>query len=293
MAEIDRTSQVAVIGLGAIGLPIAINLAKAGVSTQVWNRSAAAAEKAASFGATRFQNLSEIDARIILTVLPDISQVYEVLDNGLESALQAGDIFVVMGTVSPIAIKELGARLAKIGVKCLDAPVSGGDVGAQQATLSIMVGGDLEVFEEVKPTFSKIGSTIRLLGPLGSGEMAKACNQIVVAVTLTAIAEAVTLGRRAGLDDKVLLDILAGGLANSQVLTVKRGKIESADFAPGGSSAFQLKDLRFALEAGLDTNTSLPVTEKVTELYNDLVDSGDGGLDHSAIIRQIERRSSL
>ncbi len=293
MAEIDRTSHVAVIGLGAIGLPVAINLAKAGVSTQVWNRSAASADKASSYGAIRIHNLSEINSRIILTVLPDISQVHEVLDNGLELALQVGDIFVVMGTVSPIAIKELGARLAKIGVKCLDAPVSGGDVGAQQATLSIMVGGDPEVFEEVKSTLEIIGSTIRLLGPLGSGEMAKACNQIVVAVTLTAIAEAITLGRRAGLDDKVLLDILAGGLANSQVLTVKREKIESGDFAPGGSSAFQLKDLRFALEAGLDTHTSLPVTEKVTELYNDLVNSGDGGLDHSAIIRQIERRSSL
>lgn len=291
MAELNRNDAVAVIGLGAIGLPVAINLAKTATPTQVWNRSDSPANKAAAAGATRLESLESIDAAIVLTVLPDMAQVISVLDSGLEKALQPGDILVVMGTVSPIAMRELGERLNAKSVHVLDAPVSGGDVGAQNASLSIMVGGEKEVLERVRPVFEKIGSTIRFLGPLGSGQMAKACNQIVVATTLTALAEAINLGRNAGLDDSVLLDILAGGLANSQVLTVKREKIESGDFTPGGSAVFQLKDLNFALEAGADTHTALPVTEKVRELYESLVASGDGALDHSAIVREIARRS--
>ena len=291
MAELNRNDAVAVIGLGAIGLPVAINLAKTAAPTQVWNRSDSPANKAVTAGATRLESLESIDAAIVLTVLPDMAQVISVLDSGLEKALQPGDILVVMGTVSPIAMRELGERLNAKSVHVLDAPVSGGDVGAQNASLSIMVGGEKEVLERVRPVFEKIGSTIRFLGPLGSGQMAKACNQIVVATTLTALAEAINLGRNAGLDDSVLLDILAGGLANSQVLTVKREKIESGDFTPGGSAVFQLKDLNFALEAGADTHTALPVTEKVRELYESLVANGDGALDHSAIVREIARRS--
>ena len=291
MATVDRSERVAVVGLGAIGLPVAINLSKKQTFTQVWNRSDGPAEQAVAAGAHRIEKLSDIDAAVVLTVLPDMSQVIMLLNDGLEAALKSGDIFVVMGTVSPIAMRELGSRLAVKGVRVLDAPVSGGDVGAQNATLSIMVGGDALTLEEIRPTFEKIGSTVRHLGPLGAGQLAKACNQIVVATTLAALAEAVNLGRNAGLDDSVLLDILAGGLANSQVLTVKREKIESGDFTPGGSAVFQLKDLKFALEAGVDTHTALPVTEKVAELYESLVAAGDGQLDHSAIVREIMRRS--
>lgn len=286
-----RNDRVAVVGLGAIGLPVAKNLAKAGVDVQVWNRSDAKAEAAVAAGATRITDLKDIDAAIVLTVLPDMPQVLDVLKNGLNDALKPGDILVIMGTVSPVAVPELGKELAARGVHLLDAPVSGGDVGAQNATLSIMVGGDADVLALVEPTFLKIGSTVRLLGPLGSGELAKACNQIVVAVTLTALAEAVTLARKAGLDTKVVLDILAGGLANSQALTVKREKIESDDYRPGGSAVFQLKDLRFALEAGKSSGTALPVTEEVTKLFESLVAAGDGELDHSSIVREIERRS--
>jgi 2-hydroxy-3-oxopropionate reductase len=292
MAELDRGAQVAIIGLGAIGLPVAINLARNGVKTQVWNRSDAAAEKAVSEGAVRVSSLADIDAPIVLSVLPDMPQVDEVLRNGLSSALRAGDIFVVMGTVSPAAVRTLGQELSSRGVHLLDAPVSGGDVGAQNATLSIMVGGDKEILKKVEPIFEKIGSTIRHLGPLGSGEIAKACNQIVVAVTLSALAEALTLGRKSGLDDAELLDILAGGLAGSKVLEVKREKLESGDFTPGGSAVFQLKDLNFALEAGEETGTALPVTSQVTALFSALIKAGDGALDHSAIIKEIERRST-
>ena len=286
-----RNNRVTVIGLGAIGLPVAINLAKSGTSTLVWNRSQGPADKAVAAGATQFKNLSDNDSAIVLTVLPDLPQVNEILANGLEESMKSGDVLVVMGTVSPIKVAELAKRLTTKGIRLLDAPVSGGDVGAQNATLSIMVGGDAKDLADVLPTFEKIGQTIRHLGPVGAGEMAKACNQIIVAATLTAIAEAVTLGRRAGLDTSVLLDILAGGLAGSQALNVKRSKIESNDYTPGGAANFQLKDLRFALEAGAATGTSLTMTEEVTKLYTALVESGNGGLDHSGIIREIERRS--
>ena len=285
-----RNNRVTVAGLGAIGLPVAINLAKSGAATFVWNRSQALADKAIEAGATQLKTLSDNDSAIVLTVLPDLPQVDELLANGLEASMKSDDVLVVMGTVSPIQVAALATRLAAKGIRLLDAPVSGGDVGAQNGTLSIMVGGDMKDFADALPTFQKIGQTIRHLGPVGAGEMAKACNQIVVAATLTAIAEAVTLGRRAGLDTTALIDILAGGLAASQALSVKRSKIESNDYTPGGAANFQLKDLRFALEAGAATGTSLTMTEEVTRLYASLVESGDGGLDHSGIIREIERR---
>ena len=287
-----RNETVAVIGLGAIGLPLALNLAKKGRTVQVWNRSDAAAETAVAAGATRVQTLSEIDAGIVLTALPDLPQVDSVLENGLEAALNAGDVLVVMGTVSPGAVRKLGQRLSAHSIHLLDAPVSGGDVGAQQGTLSIMVGGEADVFEAVKPTFELIGQTIKHLGALGAGEMAKACNQIVVAVTLSALAEALTLGEKAGLDRSALIDILEGGFANSQVLNVKRERFETNNYHRGGSATFQLKDLRFALEAGEDSGTALPVTTTVKELFEAVVAAGDGEEDHSVVIREIERRSN-
>lgn len=291
MALVLRNSKVAVIGLGAIGSPVAVNLAKKGAQVEVWNRSESATEMAVFAGAKRVASLAEIDAAIVLTALPDLTQVESVLNSGLRDALKKGDILVVMGTVSPVAIKVLGEKLSKDGIHLVDAPVSGGDVGAQNGTLSIMVGATEIEFQTLLPTFNLIGQTIRHLGPLGAGEMAKACNQIIVAVTLTAIAEAVTLGRKAGLDTHTLLDIFSGGFANSHVLSVKRERIEKGDFTTGGSAAFQLKDLRFALEAGNETGTELPATQKVTELFEALIAAGDGELDHSAIIKEIERRS--
>jgi 2-hydroxy-3-oxopropionate reductase len=282
--------QVAVIGLGVMGLPIAANLIKAGFNTEVWNRSEPALTKATAFGAHPLSALSEVSAPIILTVLPDIGDVRDLLKNGLESAVKPGSIFVVMGTVSPVAMAELAKELIAKGIRVLDAPMSGGDVGAQLGTLSIMVGGDQETFDEVLPIFEAIGKTIRLLGPVGAGQLAKACNQVIVAITLTALGEAITLARKSGLDAHAVLDLLSGGLANSQALQIKREKIESGDFTPGGFSKFQLKDLKFALESGALTGVDLPVTQVVTLLFEDLVAHGDGDLDHSAIIREIERR---
>ena len=292
MAITLRNNKVAVVGLGAIGSPVAVNLAKKGVHVEVWNRSKEKCANAIAAGATEVSELENIDAAIVLTALPDLTQVETLLEIGLNKALKSGDLLVVMGTVSPVAIKTLGKNLASRGIHLVDAPVSGGDVGAQNGTLSIMVGGTEEEFNVLFETLNKVGSTIKHLGPLGAGEMAKACNQIVVAVTLSALAEAVTLGRKAGLNSETLIEILSGGLANSQVLQVKKEKILTNDFTPGGSAAFQLKDLNFALEAGEETGTSLPTTSIVAELFKSLIEAGDGQLDHSSIVREIERRSN-
>lgn len=287
----SRNERVAVIGLGMIGLPIAVNLVRKGVDVQVWNRSAKSLERAVDEGATSVVTLAKIDAAVVLMVLPDIDQVYEVLTNGLQEALKPYDLLVVMGTVSPIAIRKLGADLNVLGIRIVDAPVSGGDVGAWDASLSIMVGGAEEDVAQLAPIFSKIGKTIRHLGPIGTGQLAKACNQIVVATTLTALAEAVILARNSGLDDAIVLEIFEGGLANSRALEVKKEKILSGNFTPGGSAVFQLKDLMFALEAGAETGTALPITAQVAKLFASLVEAGDGTLDHSSIIREIERQS--
>jgi 2-hydroxy-3-oxopropionate reductase len=174
----------------------------------------------------------------------------------------------------------------------IDAPLSGGEVGAQAATLSIMVGTDEESFQFLQPIFAILGKTVVLLGDVGAGQLTKAANQIVVAINLAAIGEAVTLARRAGLDASKVLEIFAGGLANSAVLQLRRPKIEAMDFPAGGKSKFLLKDLYFALDAAKSDGTELPVTELVTKLYAQLIENGDGELDHSAIIREIERLSN-
>jgi 2-hydroxy-3-oxopropionate reductase len=288
----SQKMKVAVIGLGAMGLPIATNLARAGYPTQGWNRSLAPREKAAQHGIATPADLSEIDARVVFVTLPDLPQLIEVLKNGLRDALKPGDYLVVMSTVSPIEIVKFAASMKAHGVIVVDAPLSGGEVGAEQATLSIMVGADDESFRFLQPIFSTLGKTVVLLGDVGAGQLTKAANQIVVAINLVAIGEAVTLARRAGLDASKVLEIFAGGLANSAVLQLRRPKIEAMDFPAGGKSKFLLKDLYFALDAAKSDGTELPVTELVTQLYAKLIDNGDGELDHSGIIREIERLSN-
>jgi 2-hydroxy-3-oxopropionate reductase len=284
--------KVAVIGLGAMGLPIATNLARAGFPTLGWNRSAGPRELASKEGIATPENLNEIDARIVFVTLPDLPQLIEVLNNGLQDALKPGDYLVVMSTVSPVEIIEFAATMKERDIIVIDAPLSGGEVGAQAATLSIMVGTDEESFQFLQPIFAILGKTVVLLGDVGAGQLTKAANQIVVAINLAAIGEAVTLARRAGLDASKVLEIFAGGLANSAVLQLRRLKIEAMDFPAGGKSKFLLKDLYFALDAAKSNGTELPVTELVTQLYAQLIENGDGELDHSAIIREIERLSN-
>lgn len=284
-----RENKVAVIGLGNMGLPIASNLAKAGVEVEVWNRSDKAANLAVQAGAKRVVELKDLDARIILTVLPGIDPVKNILDSGLRSVLKKGDILVVMGTTSIVAMVELSNELKADGILAVDAPMSGGDLGAQNATMSIMVGADAQTFEVLLPVFQKIGKTIRLLGPVGAGQLTKAANQVIVGINMTALAEAITLARRSGLDAKAVFDILSTGLAGSNVMNFGRSKIETEQYIPGGYSKFLFADLNYALEAASSSETILPVTTLVASLYKNLMDHGDADLDIAAITREIER----
>jgi 2-hydroxy-3-oxopropionate reductase len=284
-----RENRVAVIGLGNMGLPIANNLVKGGIDVEFWNRSDEAANSAIKAGAKRVSELKDINSRIILTVLPGIDPVKSILDLGLRSALKKGDILVVMGTTSIVSMVELGNELKADGILAVDAPMSGGDIGAQNATMSIMVGADAQTFEILLPVFEKIGKTIRLIGPVGAGQLTKAANQVIVGINMTALAEAITLARRSGLDAKAVFDILSTGLAGSNVMNFGRSKIESEQYIPGGYSKFLYADLNYALEAASNSHTTLPVTTLVASLYKSLMDNGEGDLDIAAITREIER----
>jgi 2-hydroxy-3-oxopropionate reductase len=284
---------VGFVGLGVMGRPMARNLVRAGHRVVVWNRGAGPAAELAAAGATVAPTPAELAAAapVVLTMLPDLPQVEEVLQrgDGLLAGIHQGGVLVVMGTVSPVEVRDLGARLEPAGVTVVDAPVSGGDVGAEQATLSIMVGGRPEDVTRVRPYLEAMGTTVDHLGPLGAGQLAKACNQIVVAATLTALSEALVLARRGGLDPQRVFAVLGGGLAASRVLEVKGPKLLGGDFRPGGAASFQHKDLGFALAAAREEGVALPLTALVDQLYGAARWNGFGDDDHSVVVRVIER----
>jgi 2-hydroxy-3-oxopropionate reductase len=200
-------------------------------------------------------------------------------------------VLVVHGTVSPVAVGSFAAALRdEHGVCLIDAPLSGGTAGARTGTLSVMAGGERAVADRLAPLFAHYARTLRYLGPSGSGALAKACNQIVVAGTVTAVSEALLLARRTGVDPAALVDILRGGLADSEVLRQKAGKWLDDDFGEGGSAANQLKDLEFALELSSARGLRLPLTRTVAGLFNEMVERGDGALDHTGVIRTIARQ---
>ncbi|MFD9738923.1 NAD(P)-dependent oxidoreductase [Umezawaea sp. NPDC059074] len=290
-----RQDPIAVLGMGAMGLPMARNLARAGFPVTVWNRTPGRDGEARSAGAVAAATPAEAALPIVLTVLPDLPDVVEVLagEHGLLAGWKKAGVerplLVVMGTVSPTAIRALGDRLPD--VRLVDAPVSGGDVGADAATLSIMVGGHADDVLRLRPYFAALGTTVRHLGPLGAGQLAKACNQIVVAATLTAVSEALALAVKGGLDPEVVVEVLEGGLAGSRVLDVKKEKWLTHDFAPGGRAVNQLKDLVFAVEAGREIGVPLPVTATVEQLYSAMCALGFGDDDHSGVYQVYETLS--
>lgn len=289
------TTPVAFLGLGRMGLPMSRNLAARGYSVRAWNRTAK--QLPDQPGTDYHLATSPAEAvrgcEVVLTMLPDIQEVRSVCagpDGALAGAVP-GALIVVMGTVSPVAIRDFGADLANQGFRVADAPVSGGDVGAHDASLSIMFGGDHVDFETTHDVLSAMGNVVRYLGPLGSGQLAKACNQIVVATTLAALGEAAALAANGGLDVDEVFEILSGGLANSRALEIKRQKIVDHSFAPGGSAAFQHKDLGFALEAARSAGCALPVTAIVDQLFGAMRWTGHGDDDHSGVVQIIEALS--
>jgi 2-hydroxy-3-oxopropionate reductase len=276
---------VGFVGLGAMGLPMAVNLAKAGFDVLAWNRSRPALDAAQAAGCRIAGSQVEVGAAapVVLTMLPDLPQVTDVV-GALLSADPVTDTLVVMGTVSPVAVRELAEELRPRGVEVVDAPVSGGVTGARDATLSIMAGGPVDTVERVRPYLAAMGTTVRHMGDTGAGSLAKACNQLVVAATLVALAEAVVLGERGGLEPAALLDVLAGGLASSEVLAQKHRHLAESDFTPSGPARYLHKDLGFVLDSAADKGLALPLSGTVARLYAEVEAQGRGDLDNSVVL---------
>ncbi|MCL6640339.1 MAG: 2-hydroxy-3-oxopropionate reductase [Candidatus Rokubacteria bacterium] len=283
---------VGFIGLGIMGRPMARNLIKAGYPLVVHNRSRAAVDELAAAGAKPAGSPREVAGQcdVLITMLPNSPDVEAVAlgPDGIIEGARRGLIFADMSTISPLVSQKVGRALQARGVAMLDAPVSGGEKGATEGTLSIMVGGDRAVFDRVLPVFQAMGRTITYLGPLGSGGFTKLANQIIVALNLTALAEALTLARKAGLDREATLRALAGGLAGSRCLEQKTPNYLSGSYQPGFKVDLHYKDLGLIMEAARALGVPVPTTAVVQELFSALRVKGRGGLDHSAIITLLE-----
>ena len=280
------------IGLGIMGRPMARNLLKAGYSLVVHSRSRGPVDEIVKAGATAAASPKDVAAQcdVLITMLPSSPEVEQVAlgAGGIIEGARRGLLFAEMSTISPIVSQRVGKALDAKGVSMLDAPVSGGEKGAIDGALSIMVGGDKAVFERVLPIFQAMGKTITLLGPLGFGGFTKLANQIIVAVNLTALAEALTLGKKAGLDRELLLTALAGGLAGSKCLDQKKPNYVSNTYNPGFKIDLHYKDLGLIMESARALGVPLPATAVVQELFSALRVKGRGGLDHSGVITLLE-----
>ncbi|MBC8447292.1 MAG: 2-hydroxy-3-oxopropionate reductase [Chloroflexi bacterium] len=284
--------QIGFIGLGIMGRPMARNLLKAGYPLVVHNRSREPVQELVAAGAEEAFTPQEIAQRsqVIITMLPDSPDVELVAlgPEGLIAGASEGDIYVDMSTIAPRIAVKVAAAMAEKGVRCLDAPVSGGDVGAINATLSIMVGGDAETFHEVRPIFEALGKTITLCGPNGAGQTVKACNQIQVALNIVGMAEALVLGAKAGVDPAIIVQVLSGGYAQSRVMDARGARVIRGDFQPGFRSRFHFKDLNIIMQTGNDYRVPLPVTSLVHELFAAMQAAGRGDLDHTGVITVLE-----
>ena len=284
--------RVGFVGLGIMGKPMATNLMDAGYKLTVHNRSPEKANELGEAGATVAKSPKEVaeNTDIIITMLPDSPQVSEVVagQGGVLEGITEGSLVIDMSTISPVVTEELSEAIKEKGASMLDAPVSGGDVGAIEGTLSIMVGGEEADFHKAKPLFEAMGKTITHVGPVGAGQVTKAANQVVVALTIEAVCEALVLGSAGGVAPEKILDVLSGGLAGNKVMEVKREKFLSHRFEPGFRSELHHKDLGIALAAGREYGVVLPVTAIVDQMLLAMRKKGWGGEDHSALLRVIE-----
>jgi 2-hydroxy-3-oxopropionate reductase len=284
--------KVGFVGLGIMGKPMARNLMGAGYDLTVHNRSRGPVDELASEGASAAGSPREVaeNSDVVITMLPDSPQVREVVagQDGVLEGIKEGSLIVDMSTISPVVTEELAEAVKEKGASMLDAPVSGGDVGAIEGTLSIMVGGDEGDFERARPLFEAMGDTVVHVGGSGAGQVTKAANQVVVALVMEAVSEALVLGSEAGVSPGKIIEVLSGGLAASKVLEVKGEKFLSHDFAPGGKVEFHHKDLGIALAAGREYGVALPAAAMVNEMFRALKARGKAGWDHSALITLIE-----
>lgn len=291
------STKIGFVGPGIMGRPMALNLRKAGHALWVYGRRAQSMKPLAEAGAIGCGSPKEAaaNADVIFIMVSDTPDVEQVIlgENGVIQGARKGSVVVDMSTISPAATRRFAAELGKRGVEMLDAPVSGGEAGAIAATLSIMVGGKAAVFERVKPLFEKLGKNIVHVGDHGAGQVAKACNQIVVAVTIEAVSEALSFARKNGVDAAKVREALMGGFAGSKILEVHGKRMLDHDFKPGFKVKLHQKDLRIVMQDADQLGLALPGAALVAQHLNALMGSGDGELDSSAIVKAVERLSAL
>ncbi|MFG1410596.1 2-hydroxy-3-oxopropionate reductase [Xanthobacter sp. VTT E-85241] len=283
--------NVGFIGLGIMGTPMAGHLIDAGHTLFVYDVFKIPAE-VTDKGATAVASSAEVakNSDIIILMVPDTPHVDEALfgKGGVAEGLTAGKIVVDMSSISPVETKKFAAKINALGCDYLDAPVSGGDVGAKAASLTIMVGGPDAAFEKVKPLFEKMGKNITLVGGNGDGQTTKVANQIIVALTIEAVSEALLFASKAGADPAKVRQALMGGFANSRILEVHGERIVKRNFAPGFRIELHQKDLNLALSSARALQIALPNTATAQELFNAVAARGGGKLDHSAMVQALE-----
>jgi 2-hydroxy-3-oxopropionate reductase len=283
--------SIGFIGLGIMGRPMAGHLIDAGYTLHLYSRSGVPQELTGK-GGKPMRSPAEVAraSDVTISMVPDTPDVEAVLfgPNGAAEGLSRGKVFVDMSSISPVATKAFARRLAEQGVEMLDAPVSGGEVGAKNATLTIMVGGKEPVFNEVRPILERMGKTITLVGPSGDGQTCKVANQIIVALTIEAVAEALLFASKAGADPAKVRTALMGGFASSKILELHGERMIKRTFDPGFRIALHQKDLNLALQSARQLGVALPNTATCQELFNACAAHGGSGWDHSGMVRALE-----
>ena len=283
--------NIGFIGTGLMGFPMAKNILKAGYKVRAFNRSKNKAEPLKDFGAEISNSIRELvkESHVVITMLTNDDAVNEVLgsDEFLNN-LKPNSTVIDMSSVKQTTAVNHGKNLKSRKINYLDAPVSGGTIGAEEASLAIMIGGEQIVFESVKDILKSMGKPT-LVGPIGCGQVSKLANQIIVGLAIGAVAEAVTLCEKAGADPNKMIKALSGGWADSKVLRTHGKRMIDKDFSPKGKTSSQLKDMNNILECANNYNTQLPISNLVKEMYKSLVENGHGETDHSSLYKEIER----
>ena len=287
--------RIAVLGIGMMGRPIARRLKEAGHQVQVWNRTRAKAEPLAAFGITVHASPTEAvqNADMVISLLENGPVVGHVLfESGTAKAMRKGALFIDMASIQPREARDHAARLGEMGLAHLDAPVSGGTVGAENGTLAILVGGRPEDFAQAQPVFAACGRATHV-GPHGAGQLTKLANQMIVGITIGAVAEALLFAAKGGADMAKVREAIQGGFADSRILQLHGQRMVERDFAPRGRMAVQLKDMRNALATAGEIGFDAPITALFETLYAEGVDHGLGELDHSGLFVELASRNAM
>ena len=289
--------KVGFIGLGIMGKPMSKNILKNGHEVVVYNRSRAAVDELVALGAKGAESSKEVaeECSVIITMVPNSPQVREVClgKNGIVEGAKPGTVVIDMSSIDPVESKAIGKELAEKGIELMDAPVSGGEPKAIDGTLSVMVGGKEETFQKCYDLLKTMAARVTYVGPLGSGNVAKLANQVIVAINIAAVSEALTLAVKNGADPEKVYSAIRGGLAGSTVLDAKAPMMMAHNFKPGFRIELHIKDLNNALNAAHATSTALPLTAEVMEMMQALKNDGCAAEDHSALVRYYEKISAV